>query len=244
MAKTSIIGPGSVVIGDIAGGGDLEIAGRVQGDVEVDGAVHVDTSGVVLGSIRAQEIRIAGRVEGDANASGSLVLHAGANVHGDLSAARLGIEEGARVRGSVRTVGAEPSEDEGPLPPDEIAPESEPDAPEGHDRRRRDRRRRRSGGPGAPPPAVPVVRGTPSPLEPARRDTAPREAGPREAARRQAAVPREVSATPNGPPRVPLAVPEAAARPPQVERGGPPAPVVPALLKGARGRRRPSREHD
>ena len=112
MARVSIIGPTSIVIGDVTGRGDLEIIGRVQGDVVLEGTVTVAPDGVVLGSIRAQGVRVAGRVDGSVVAKESLSLQAGANVSGDLVAARLGIEEGARVRGTVRTEGGDLEEDD------------------------------------------------------------------------------------------------------------------------------------
>ena len=48
MARTSIIGRTTCVIGNVAGAGDLEILGRVQGNIELDGALHVAEQGTVL----------------------------------------------------------------------------------------------------------------------------------------------------------------------------------------------------
>src|SRR5690606_24350857 len=139
VARVSIIGPTSIVIGDVTGRGDLEIIGRVQGDVVLEGTVTVAPDGVVLGSIRAQGVRVAGRVDGSVVAKESLSLQAGANVSGDLVAARLGIEEGARVRGTVRTEGGDLEEDDDE---DEVIADQSDDvdatpseAPGGHERR-------------------------------------------------------------------------------------------------------------
>lgn len=227
MARMSIIGPTSIVIGDVSGRGDLEIVGRVQGDVAVDGSVTVAPDGVVLGSIRAQEVRVAGRVDGNVAAKDSLSLQAGANVSGDLVAARLGIEEGARVRGSVRTEGAEldEAEDEDVIAPSEVPADVPGEAPGGQERRRRDRRRRRShaGNGGAPTPTLPL--GPHPPPGSIAKNLPPSSAGPSSASPAEPVSPR--------PPQ-----PAAAGRP------GPPAPVVPALAKGVRGRRRPSSGQD
>lgn len=234
MARTSIIGPTSIVVGDISGRGDLEIVGRVQGDVAIDGSVTVGPAGVILGSIRALDVRVSGRVDGNVVAKESLTLQAGANVSGDLVAARLGIEEGARVRGSVRTDGSGPTEDEEPtitgsagdeqrtpeddelvehelLPPDEPTSDATSEPPAGQERRRRDRRRRRSHGGGAPPPPIGPVPST---------SPGPKNLPPSSPA---LLAPTQQRPQPSGP-----------------RREGPPAPVVPALAKGVRGRRRPT----
>ena len=191
MTKISSIGPTSVVIGDVTGKGDLEIAGRVEGDTV---------------------------------AEGSLLLEAGAYMQGDLTAARIGIDEGARVRGSIRTLDAVGDEE------DEAAGDEEPESlsepPGGQERRRRDRRRRRGhGGLGAPPP--------PPPLPQHALHTASDADAPSVASRKPPVQP---------PPRAPEPTSERAAPSPRPQRTGPPAPVVPALAKGARGRRRPGRE--
>ena len=52
MARTSIIGQATTVIGNISGGGDLEILGRVQGDIDLDGALRVLAGMTVLGDGR------------------------------------------------------------------------------------------------------------------------------------------------------------------------------------------------
>lgn len=191
VARTSIIGPTSVVIGNLSGRGDLEIAGRVQGDVDVLGLVHVREEGTVLGSIRAQDVRIAGHVEGNVTARATLVLQAGANVQGDLVTVRLGIEEGARLYGSVRTEAPEAASDG--LRPADAAHDTGLDASE----RQRTHERRLP----APPSSSRAG---------ALRSSSPRS-GELERPSHDAA-----------------------------KRSGPPMPVVPALTKGVRGKRRSS----
>lgn len=204
MARTSIIGPTSIVIGNLSGRGDLEIAGRVQGDVDVLGLVHVREEGTVLGSIRAQDVRVAGHVEGNVTARASLVLQAGANMQGDLTAVRLGIEEGARIHGSVRTETPEATSDE-PRPTADAAPASDAGATDAPERPRAQR------------PRPPAPRSGPAPVA----ATPPRVPAPRSSSQRSAEL--EPSSSDSA------------------KRGGPPMPVVPALAKGARGKRRPSR---
>lgn len=105
MAAASVIGQGSVVRGNLRGSGSLEIRGRVEGDVELEGDVAVGEDGGVSGNVRGAQILVAGQVAGDLTGSEAVLLERGARVIGDLVAPRIGIAEGALVRGAVRTQG-------------------------------------------------------------------------------------------------------------------------------------------
>jgi cytoskeletal protein CcmA (bactofilin family) len=105
MSQSSIIGAGTVVRGNIAGEGSLEIYGRVDGDVNMTGEVLVGDTGAVLGQINAGRISVSGAVQGDVRGTEAVLLERGAKVVGDLSAPRIGIANGALVRGTVRTEG-------------------------------------------------------------------------------------------------------------------------------------------
>jgi cytoskeletal protein CcmA (bactofilin family) len=105
MSPGSVIGRGAVVRGNVRGEGSLEILGRVEGDVNVTGDVVLGESAVVRGNVTGVELSIAGTVQGDLRGSQSVLLERGARVVGDLSAPRIGVAQGALVRGTVRTDG-------------------------------------------------------------------------------------------------------------------------------------------
>jgi cytoskeletal protein CcmA (bactofilin family) len=109
MAAASIIGPGSVVRGNLRGIGSLEIRGRVEGDVEIDGDLAIGEDGGVSGNVRGAQVLVAGQVAGDLTGTEAVMLERGARVVGDLTAPRIGIAEGAWVRGAVRTEGDPPA---------------------------------------------------------------------------------------------------------------------------------------
>jgi cytoskeletal protein CcmA (bactofilin family) len=100
---TTVIGSGSFVRGRVSGTGDLEIAGRIEGDVACSGDVLVDTSGLVAANITARRIVVRGAVKGDLVADDAVILEAGARVVGDLRAPRIAIAQGGLVRGHVQT---------------------------------------------------------------------------------------------------------------------------------------------
>ena len=104
---SSVLGPSAVVLGNVRGTGDLEIRGKVQGSIEVEGRIFVAEGGVVLGGIEATTIKIAGDVRGNLIAEDAIFISASGQVEGDVTAPRVGIDAGARVRGTLRT-GNEP----------------------------------------------------------------------------------------------------------------------------------------
>lgn len=99
------IGPGLVVVGRVLGSGAVEVAGRVEGGVEVEGRVVVAREGTVIGDAVGREVRVEGRVEGRLAASERIVIAATGRVEGDVEAPRVVIDEGATLKGSVRMGG-------------------------------------------------------------------------------------------------------------------------------------------
>jgi cytoskeletal protein CcmA (bactofilin family) len=103
---TSRIGRGTIIRGSIRGEGDVEIEGRVEGVVEIDGEVSLAESGRVKiqsGALTGSRVSVRGAVAGDLRATGSIVLEAGARVVGDLAAPSIGIRPGGLLRGHVST---------------------------------------------------------------------------------------------------------------------------------------------
>ncbi len=86
--------------GSPAGGGVI-IDGRVDGTVSAP-QVEIGASGAVGGGMRADEAVVRGKVAGAIVAARRLRLEATAEVDGDVTAPRVGLEEGARVFGTIR----------------------------------------------------------------------------------------------------------------------------------------------
>jgi cytoskeletal protein CcmA (bactofilin family) len=105
MRSPSTISATTVVRGNVGGDGSLEILGRVEGNVTMTGQVIVAADAVVRGNVSATEIQVAGSIAGNLTASDILMLNTGARVVGDLAGSRIGVAEGALVRGLVRTEG-------------------------------------------------------------------------------------------------------------------------------------------
>lgn len=97
----SRLGASVVVRGMIRTSGDLEIQGRVEGSVQVEGNLDIDEGARIRSALNGGRVTIRGAVLGDVSGSESVVLEAGARVVGDLSAPSIGIRPGGLLRGHV-----------------------------------------------------------------------------------------------------------------------------------------------
>lgn len=98
----AVIGPSISIKGDVTGSEDLLIQGKVDGSVTLNHhAVGVGSEGRVNANIIGRIITIEGRVEGDLTAEEQIILRGSAQVHGDIKAPRVVLEDGATFRGLV-----------------------------------------------------------------------------------------------------------------------------------------------
>ena len=103
MASVTVIGRGAHVTGRVTGSVDLEIQGRVDGEIAIGGEATIEAEGLVAANVSARRLVVRGAVKGDLSAEESIILESGAKVLGDVRAPRVAIGQGALVRGYVET---------------------------------------------------------------------------------------------------------------------------------------------
>jgi cytoskeletal protein CcmA (bactofilin family) len=104
------IGPSISIMGDLTGDEDLTILGRVEGKVDVpQHSVTIGRSGRVKADIRAKVVNVEGEVRGNLLAGEQIVIRKTATMLGNLTAPRVGLEDGCRFKGSV-DMEAQPAE--------------------------------------------------------------------------------------------------------------------------------------
>src|SRR5258708_4369795 len=103
MADVTVVGQGLFLRGSIRGEGDLEIRGRIEGDVEVTGEVTIADGALIKADITARRITVRGAVAGNLTGEEGVRLEDGARVVGDVRGAAIGITERALLRGNVQT---------------------------------------------------------------------------------------------------------------------------------------------
>ena len=99
---TSYLGPGLRIRGEISGNEDLRLDCKVEGLVSIGGfRLTVGSGAHVKGDIVAREAMISGEVIGDIRACDRIDIVKSASIEGDLSTAKIVIEEGAYFKGGV-----------------------------------------------------------------------------------------------------------------------------------------------
>lgn len=99
----AILGRSTHVRGRVTGAASVEIAGRVDGEVDVSGDVTVESGGLCGANVSGRRLVIRGAIKGDLTGSESIALEDGAKVVGDVRAPRIAIAQGALLRGYVQT---------------------------------------------------------------------------------------------------------------------------------------------
>jgi cytoskeletal protein CcmA (bactofilin family) len=95
----SFIGPEVVISGSLNTSAQIQIDGKVEGDVRCD-VMSQGESGVVAGDIHADEARIAGRVEGKVSAR-NVIIEATGRICGDVTYEVISINAGAQIDGRL-----------------------------------------------------------------------------------------------------------------------------------------------
>ena len=100
--RAAVIGPGIHINGDISGNENLIIEGKVDGKIKLAShQVSVGQGGKVNADITAKIIKIDGHVKGDLVGTEKVVISRSGNVHGNITAPRMTLEEGAIFKGSI-----------------------------------------------------------------------------------------------------------------------------------------------
>lgn len=86
---TSIIGPGTLIKGDIVSKGAIRIEGAVSGRVQCEDAIVVQESGRIRAELLGRQVIISGEVEGNVSAHERIEISAGGKVVGDICAPRI-----------------------------------------------------------------------------------------------------------------------------------------------------------
>jgi len=102
------IGRTLVIKGEITGSEALYIDGRVEGKIIMpESRVTIGRNGKVDASIQARELVIMGKVNGNIECTDRVDIRAEGAVSGDISTARITVEDGAALKGGIQ-VHAEP----------------------------------------------------------------------------------------------------------------------------------------
>jgi cytoskeletal protein CcmA (bactofilin family) len=100
-ALTAFIDQGSEFSGKLSFKDTVRIDGRFEGEIKSDNTLIVGETGRVVAQVRSGDVIVSGEVKGDIVATGRITLHKTARVSGNITTARLAIEEGAELNGQI-----------------------------------------------------------------------------------------------------------------------------------------------
>ena len=101
--EQATIGRTVVIKGEVSGSESLYIDGRIEGSITFkDHRVTVGRNGVVQANISAREVVIMGKVTGNVECSDRVDIRSEGTLNGDVVSARISVEDGAMLRGSVQ----------------------------------------------------------------------------------------------------------------------------------------------
>jgi cytoskeletal protein CcmA (bactofilin family) len=96
------LGSGLEIKGSIVGQEDLQIDGKFEGSISLQGQrLTIGRTGRVNSEVKAREIVVYGDIAGNLLAQDRVEIKKDASVIGDITAARISIEDGAHYKGHI-----------------------------------------------------------------------------------------------------------------------------------------------
>lgn len=98
--RLNVIVEGSKVLGDMITESNLRIDGEVIGNVTVASKIVIGKTGHIKGNLTCGSADVEGRIEGTLKVDDLLSLRSSALIEGEITTAKLQIEEGANFSGN------------------------------------------------------------------------------------------------------------------------------------------------
>lgn len=100
----TVIGEGSIIQGNIKETGDITIKGKIVGDIDVQGLLILEETGIIEGNFLSKDAIIRGTVNGDVKVKENLRLDGPAKVNGNIEYKVISVEEGAAFNGNCKNI--------------------------------------------------------------------------------------------------------------------------------------------
>ena len=96
-----VIESSTKIVGDIVSKADFRIDGLVEGNITTTGKVVVGKSGKISGKLNCSNADVSGSISGHIQISETLSLMSESYIQGDITTAKLSVEEGAQVDATI-----------------------------------------------------------------------------------------------------------------------------------------------
>ena len=127
----SVLAPETTLQGNLRSAYGIRIMGSIEGDIQSEGRVKIETGGLVKGMVTASDVIVNGVLEGNIDAKGQIELGRESHVVGNIKASKIAIAEGCFLKGEIKMFqeNNQPKkfvEKRTPKPPDSSVPTEEP----------------------------------------------------------------------------------------------------------------------
>ena len=99
--SVNVIESSTKIVGDIVSKADFRIDGVVEGNITTTGKVVVGKSGKISGKLNCSNADVSGSISGHIQISETLSLMSESYIQGDITTAKLSVEEGAQVDATI-----------------------------------------------------------------------------------------------------------------------------------------------
>ena len=123
----NVLGSDVEVKGTLKFTGELTFEGKLEGEIHSDGTLNLGDSAVITGNIDVQSVVVRGKVNGNITAKEKIDIKAKTELFGNISAAKLVIEEGVTFVGKTDVNPNKVSPTAGPARPG--GPTNPPESP-------------------------------------------------------------------------------------------------------------------
>jgi cytoskeletal protein CcmA (bactofilin family) len=97
----SILAAGLTIEGKIEGNGNIRVAGRFKGTINVKGELTIEPGASIDGEVKADTVLVGGEIRGHIVAKNRVELKESGTLNGDLKAGSLTVAAGSKMRGKV-----------------------------------------------------------------------------------------------------------------------------------------------
>jgi cytoskeletal protein CcmA (bactofilin family) len=116
----SVLAAGLTIEGKIEGNGNIRVAGRFKGNINVKGELTIEPGAAIEGEVKADTVLVGGEVRGHIVAKNRVEMKESGTLNGDLKAGSLTVAAGSKMRGKVE-FGWKEGEIEAATPPEASA---------------------------------------------------------------------------------------------------------------------------
>ena len=99
--SVDVIESSTKIIGEVVSKADFRIDGVVEGNITTSGKVVIGKTGKIIGKLICSNADMSGSINGEVEVSETLSLMSDSYVKGDITTAKLSVEEGAQVEATI-----------------------------------------------------------------------------------------------------------------------------------------------